>query len=204
MAERLGVCMKETDDALIRDVLASTASFQNAVYGTNGDTPTNLAQADVSKAYSTLRSHDAFPIRHGKTGEDKFGSSPTRESYFALCHTDMIPELDSIPGFVEKVKYPDQRGVLYAEHGTLNGFVFFTSSQGSIDTTKSVLAKDVYNILCVAKEAAARVELKGNAKFVYTPPLDPLHQNFTAAVKWVQVPRILNDSYLTRVRATLT
>jgi len=203
LAERLGVFMKETDDELIRDVLASTATFQNCVYGTNGDIPTDVTAEDMAKAYQTLRSNDAYPCIMGREGSDKVNTTPTREAYYALCHTDLISDLDAIPTFVEKIKYPNQIGIKHSEHGTLNGFAFHVSSQGSISTTLSVNLAKIYNIFCVGKEAAARVSLEGNAKFVYTPPLDPLHQNFTAAVKWVQVPKILNDLYLLRVCATL-
>ena len=202
LAERLGVFMKETDDELIRNVLASTASIQDSVYGTNGDTPSNFTQQDAAKAYQTFRSNDAFPCIMGRDGSTKINSVQTREAYFALCHTDLITDLDNIPEFVEKIKYPSQAGIRHSEHGTLNGLVFHTSSQGSIDSVLSTNGNKIYNILCAAKECAGRVSLEGNAKFLYTPPLDPLHQNFTAAVKWVQVPKIFNDSYLLRVRAT--
>jgi len=202
LAERLGVFMKETDDELIRNVLASTASFQNCTAGDNGDAPTEVTEEDMARAYQTLRSNDAYPCIMGREGSPKINTIPTREAYYALCHTDLITDLDAIPTFVEKIKYPNQVGIRHSEHGTINGFAFHVSSQGSIDSVQSADGDDVYNIFCVGKEAAARVSLEGNAKFLYTPPLDPLHQNFTAAVKWVQVPRILNDSYLLRVRCT--
>jgi len=203
LAERLGVFMKETDDELIRDVLASTASVQNCTEGGNGEVPTNVTQEDMSKAYRTLRSNDAYECIMGREGADKFQTTPTRRAYFALCHSDLISDLHAIPQFVEKIRYPNQVGIRESEEGTLGGFAFHTSSQGSIDSVGSVPSGDpVYQIFCMGKEAAARVSLEGNAKFLYTPPLDPLHQNFTAGVKWVQVPRILNDSYMLRVRCT--
>jgi len=194
--------MKETDDELIRNVLASTASFQNCTNGDNGDAPTEITEEDMARAYQTLRGNDAYPCFMGREGSPKINTTPTREAYYALCHTDLITDLDTLPTFIEKIKYPNQVGIRHSEHGTINGFAFHVSSQGSIDSVPSADGDNVYNIFCVGKEAAARVSLEGNAKFLYTPPLDPLHQNFTAAVKWVQVPRILNDSYLLRVRCT--
>lgn len=203
LAERLGVYMKETDDQLIRNVLGACASIQDFQYGANGDNPTEISETDVSKAYQTLRSNDAFPCIMGREGSDKVGTSPVREAYYALCHSDLITDLDAMPSFTEKIRYPSQVGISPSEHGSMNGFVFHTSSQGSIDTALSRDGEPVYQIFFVGKEAAARVALEGNAKFIYTPPLDPLHQNFTAGVKWVQVPRILNESYLLRGRTTL-
>lgn len=203
LAERLGVFMKETDDKLIRDVLASSTSIQKCVFGTNGDDPTEISETDISKAYQTLRSNDAFPCLMGREGSPKINTTPTREAYYALCHTDLIADLDRMPNFIEKIKYPNQMGIRHSEHGTINGFAFHVSSQGYVSPNKSVNGYDIYEIFCLGKEAAARVSLEGNAKFLYTPPLDPLHQNFTAAVKWVQVPRILNDSYMLRLQTTL-
>lgn len=203
LAERLGVFMKETDDELIRDVLAAGAAVIPCVYGDNGDNPTEISSQDVARAYQTLRSNDAFPCIMGRDGSPKVNSAQTREAYYALCHTDLITDLDSLGNFVEKVRYPNQEGIRHSEHGTCNGFAFHVSSQGSIATTLSTKGAKIYNILCVAKEAAARVSLEGNAKFLVTPPIDPLRQNFTAAVKWVQVPKILNDNYLLKQQCTL-
>lgn len=195
--------MKETDDELIRNVLAAVASIQECAFGTNGDVPTNITQTDIARAYQTLRGNDAYPCIMGREGSPKINTVPTREAYYALCHTDLISDLDRVQDFIEKIKYPNQLGIRHSEHGTVNGFAFHVSSQGSIDAALSVDGNSVYNVFCMGKEAAARVSLEGNAKFLYTPPLDPLHQNFTAAVKWVQVPRILNDSYMLRLKCTL-
>jgi len=204
LAERLGVFMKETDDELIRNVLASTTSIYECSFGNNGDDPTELSETDIAGAYQTLRSNDAYPCIMGREGSTKINTTPTREAYYALCHTDLIRDLDVLPSFIEKIKYPSQQGIRHSEHGTINGFAFHVSSQGYINPNKkSVNDKNIYEIFCMGKEAAARVSLEGNAKFVYTPPLDPLHQNFTAGVKWVQRPVILNDDYMLRMQTTL-
>jgi N4-gp56 family major capsid protein len=202
-AEKLGVFAQETDDIIIRDVLASVASFQNCVYGTNGDTPTNITAADIAKTYTTLRSADGKRISSGKTGANKYGTSPIGDAYFALCHTDLINDLRMIPNYTEKIQYSNQEGILNSEDGYVHGTRFFVSSQGSIDTAKSSSGATVYNIITIAKDCAIRIKLEGNAQFLYNPPIDPLRQNFTCAVKWTQAARILNESYMVRSRATL-
>jgi len=202
-AEKLGIFAQETDDIIIRDVLASTASFQNCVYGTNGDTPTNITAADIAKTYTTLRGEDAKRIDGGKAAENKYGTSPIGDSYYALCHTDLINDLRLIPNYVQKIQYPNQKGLLNSEDGYVHNTRFFVSSQGSIDTTKSTNGNIVYNIITIAKDCAIRVKLEGNAQFLYNPPIDPLRQNATCAVKWVQATRIINEAYMVRSRATL-
>jgi len=199
-AEGLGQFMLETDDAIIRNVLAATASIQDCVNGTVVDNPTDMDDADWSKAYQTLRSNDAFPCVMGREGEDKFNTNPVRESYFALCHSDLISDLDNLPSFTQKINYPNMMGTRHSEHGSINGFAVHTSSQGSIDVTPSTGGNNVYNVFCMGKEAAARVNLEGNGEFLVNSPIDPLRQNYTAAVKWVQACKILNESYMLRMR----
>lgn len=203
-AEGLGQYMMETNDQIVMKILASTASLQDCTGGANGDVPTDLSDADFSKAYQTLRSNDAWPCIMGREGSDKVGTNPIREAYYALCHSDLISDLDNLDTFTEKIRYPNMQGVRHSEHGSINGFAVHTSSLGSIDPGLSVNAHAIYNVLCMGRDAAASVSLEGNGKFLLNSPLDPLRQNFTAAAKWTQVGKILNDSYMLRVRCTLS
>jgi len=202
-AEGLGQCMKESDDIIIRDVLASTASFQNCTFGVNGDSPTEVTADDLAKAYKTLVANDARPTLEGLESEDKFGSYPVQDSFFALVHSDLITDLSRVDNFTLKINYSNQRGIRNSEYGAAEGFRFFNSSLGSKSSVLSANGETIYNMLMIAKDAAARVALEGNGQFLYNPPIDPLRQNCTAAVKWVQKPKILNDEYLLRVATTL-
>ena len=59
-AQRLGVSLRQTEDELTRNMLASTASFINCTGGTNGDNPTELTRSDVDEVIKTLADNDAY------------------------------------------------------------------------------------------------------------------------------------------------
>jgi N4-gp56 family major capsid protein len=72
-AARLGVSLRQTEDQLTRDMLASTASFMNCVGGVNGDTPTEITRYDVDGVVQALLGNNAYTILDNIEGEDKFG-----------------------------------------------------------------------------------------------------------------------------------
>lgn len=72
-AQRLGVSLRQTEDELTRNMLASTASFINCTGGINGDNPTDPARSDVNTVIQTLIGNNAYTIESGIEGEDKFG-----------------------------------------------------------------------------------------------------------------------------------
>jgi len=53
------------------------------------DNPTEISRSDVDLVVRTLLSNDAYTVLDTIEGEDKFGSAPVRNSYFALPATWM-------------------------------------------------------------------------------------------------------------------
>ena len=90
----------QTEDQLTRDMLASTASFINCVGGTNGDNPTDLTRFDIDEVVQALMSNNANTITDNIRGEDRFGTAPVRNAFFAMCSTDLISSLDNVNGFI--------------------------------------------------------------------------------------------------------
>lgn len=205
-AQRLGVSLRQTEDQLMRDMLASTASFINCVGGTNGDNPTEITRSDVDTVVRTLRGNNAYSFLTGVQGEDRFGTAPVRDAYFGLGHTDLIGQLDNVAGFIQKWNYPNQQSTLDAEWGTVANIRFLLSSIGSITANASLLGANVYNIFCAGREAFAAVEQDGySAQFIYRPPIydGPLALNASVGYKFAEVPRILNDQWVFNLRCTL-
>lgn len=206
-ARRLGVSLRQTEDELSRNMLQSTASFVNAVGGTNGDNPTEISRADVDVIIRTLAGADAMTISDNIEGEDKFGTAPVRDAYFALGDTDLIGDLENVNGFIAKAQYPAQMNVLRPEWGSVSNLRFLLSSAGSSSVGASMNAADVYNIFCVGMEAYACVEQDGySAQFIYRPPIydGPLALNASAGYKFAEVPRITNDAWVINFRVTLS
>lgn len=205
-AQRLGVSLRQTEDELVRDMLAATASFINATNGSNGDNPTELARADIDVVVRTLASNNAFTIADNIEGEDRFGTAPIRDAYFALASTDLIGDLENIQGFIPKAQYPAPMQALRPEWGSVSNLRFLLSSIGSSTSSASLLGATVYNIFCVGLEAYACIEQDGySAQFIYRPPIydSPLAQNASVGWKMAQVPRITNDAWVINLRATL-
>lgn len=205
-ARRLGVSLRQTEDQLTRDMLASTASFINCTGGVNGDNPTEITRSDVDEIVRQLLGNNAYTILDNIEGADKFGTAPTRAAYFALCHTDLTGNLDAVSGFIHTSQYPSPMNIPPSEWGAIGNLRFLISSIGSTSAAASFLGATVYNIFCVGMEAYACIEQDGySANFIYRPPIydGPLAQNISIGYKFAEVPRITNDEWVLNLRATL-
>ncbi len=204
-AQRLGVSLRQTEDELTRNMLASTASFINCTGGTNGDNPTDPARSDVDNVIQTLLNNNAYTIETGIEGEDRFGTAPIRDAFLALGSTELIRSIEGITGFVPKWSYPNQQNTLRPEWGSVSNLRFLLSSIGSKTLNASALGNDVYNVFCVGLEAYACIEQDGySAQFIYRPPIydGPLALNASVGYKFAEVPRITNDAWVINLRMT--
>lgn len=202
---RLGVSLRQTEDELTRNMLAATASAINCTGGVNGDNPTEVTRSDVDGVVRTLLSNDAYTILDNIEGEDKFGTAPVRDAYFALASTQLTGNLDSVPGFIHKNQYPSPMNALRSEWGSIGNLRFLVSSIGSKVLNGSTLGNDVYNIFCVGMEAYACIEQdQYSAHFIYRPAIydGPLALNASVGYKFAEVPRILNDLWVINFKAT--
>lgn len=204
-AKRLGVSLRQTEDELTRDMLAGTASFMNCTGGTNGDNPTEISRFDVDEVVRTLLNNNAYTILDNIEGENKFGTAPVRDAYFAMCSTQLTGDLDNVSGFIQKNQYPSPMNALRSEWGAIGNLRFLISSIGSVTTAASNLGANVYNIFCVGMEAYACIEQDGySASFIYRPPIydGPLALNASVGYKFAECPRITNDAWIINLRAT--
>jgi len=205
-AKRLGVSLRQTEDQLTRDMLAATASFLNCTGGVNGDNPTEITRSDVDTVVRTLLGGDAYTVLDNIEGQNKFGTAPVRDAYFAMCSTDLTGEMDAVAGFIHKNQYPSPMNASSSEWGAIGNLRFLVSSIGSKTDAGSNLGEDVYNIFCTGMEAYACVEQdQYSAQFIYRPPIydGPLALNASVGYKFAEVPRILNDEWIINLRATL-
>lgn len=206
-ASLLAQSLRETEDALIRNMLVATAAFVNCVNGINGDNPTEITRLDVDTIIRTLVTANAKRITETIEGENKFGTAPTRQAYFSMCHANLIPDLEAVNGFISVAQYPSQLNILSAEWGSVSNLRFLISSVGSISQNASGLGADVYNIFVTGQESYGVVELDGaSANFIYRPlgyGDDPLMLRQSAGYKFAYATRILNDAWVLNLRATL-
>ena len=202
----LGLSMRMTEDQITRDMLAASASIYNCVSGNNGDLPTNLTGADIDNVTTMLLSNDAWTIMNSIEGEDRFGTGPTRTAYVALAHTDLVPTLNNINGFISQWNYPNKNAAVEGEWGAYNNARFLVSSVASVIPMASAMGNSVYNVFVQGMESLACVEQDNySAQFIYRPPIfsDALAQNSTAGYVFAQVPRIINDLWVVNMRCTI-
>lgn len=198
--------MRETEDELIRNMLASTASVINCTGGTNGDTPTELSRSDIDAVVLALLGNDAMMISDNIEGSLKFGTAPVREAFWGMMQTGILDDLEAVEGFISQAQYPSNQNILNAEWGSVGNVRFLYSSRGSTTPSASANGNTVYNVFVTGQEAYAIVELtQATASFIYTPPggpTDPLRRLQLGAYKFAQVPRILNDAWIFNLRAS--
>ncbi len=205
-AQRLGVSLRQTEDELTRNMLASTATYIGATGGTNGDNPTEMTRSDVDEVIRTLANNNAYTISDNIEGEDKFGTAPVRDAYFALTSTNLIGNLEQIQGFIAKAQYPSPMEALRPEWGSVSNLRFLVSSIGGTYGATSALGATIYTTFVVGMEAYAVIEQDGySAQFIYRPPIydGPLALNASVGYKFAQVPRITNDAWVLNLASTL-
>jgi N4-gp56 family major capsid protein len=170
-AARLGQALRESQDALVRDNLESSASVINCVGGQNGDLPTEMAISDVDDVVTVLQNNSGEYITSIVEADLKFGTSPIGDSYGCMLTTRMIPVLNNIETFTRKFQYPNISQTLAVEWGGCDNVRFFISEQGSVSPNASLLGNDVANCFVSAKEAYKVVwQAGGKARFIYLPP----------------------------------
>lgn len=204
---RLGVSLRQTEDELTRDALRSTSTFINSVNGTNGDIPTELSGPDIDIMIRLLVGADAYTFMSGIEGEDRFGTAPVRSSYFVLSHSDIIPDLEAVPGFISKWNYPNQMDTLDSEWGSVGNSRFLVTSNGSTSFFPSNNGNLVYHNFFVGRESYACIKQDGySSQFIYRSPIHdgPLALNVSVGYKFAQVPRITNDTWVLNLRSTLS
>jgi hypothetical protein len=96
-------------------MLAATAAFINCTSGVNGDNPTEITRPDVDEVVRTLLDNNAYTVLDNIEGEDRFGTAPVRDAYFALCSTNLTGNLDAVAGFIHKNNYPSPMNALRSE-----------------------------------------------------------------------------------------
>lgn len=205
-AARLGQALRETQDALVRDQLESSASVINSVGGTNGDLPTEMALSDVDDVVTVLQNNSGEYITSIVEADLKFGTSPIGDSYGCMLTTRMIPVLNNISGFNRKFQYPHIDHTLASEWGGVDNVRFFVSEQGSVTPSASLLGADIANCFVSAKEGYKVVwQAGGKSRFIYLPPgynNDPCMLRHTAGCSFYQGQCITNDLWVQNLRST--
>ena len=206
-AERLGVSLRQTEDELTRDRLLSTMSQVNCTGGSNGDNPTELTFSDVVNVVKQLRSNNAYEFMDGIIGENRFGTSPTRDAYLAMGSTQLQGQFENISQFTYKWNYPSLQSTMPSEYGAIANVRFLLSSIGAKLPNASANGADVYPLIVIGRESYCIVEQdRYSSSFIYRPPIfsSPLALNATVGWKMAYAGVITNDAWVFLLNSTLS
>lgn len=207
--------MHRTEDELIRNVVVTSASVTTASSGTPA--VTNLNADDIEIIANTLQNNDAHTVAPQIKASVGQGTSPISAAYWALMHTALNRDLRRCAGFIKTIEYAQQTGVLEAERGIVEEVRFLASSiahklgsatEAFPSTVPTALADMYYYIPVIARHAYGVTDLKkANARLILHPKgsagsADPGDQRQTAAWKFMNVCRLINDNNIMILRAT--
>jgi N4-gp56 family major capsid protein len=186
-------------------MMVSTASTILCSNGLNGNTPTELTDADIQTAVIALRQGNARLMTNPLPGENKFATAPVRMSYWGFMSVDLQQDLENVSSFISSANYPNPLNALEAEWGSTRNVRWLMSTNGYSNGA----SPNVYSNMILGSESYGVVRLGAKeAEFIVKPlgasgTADPLNQRGTVGYKYPFTTRILNDNWITRLTCTL-
>src|SRR3990167_362390 len=201
----LGQWLREKEDLLMRDLLASSVSYINATGGINGDQPSEISRQDINNIERILLGNEARTMLESIDAENKFGTAPTRDAFIALASTDIVSDLQNVSGVLLKNAYPNQSGLRPEEYFSVSRFRFFVSSKSAKSPGASLLGATVYSIPMYGLEAFAKIEQNNySAVLGYRPPyvVSSVAQNSQLYGKFAIARAITNQNWISGLNVT--
>lgn len=188
MTERLARQSAKTLDTLVRAVTAGGASSTTC---TNGSpTATLLNKTDIDTVVKNLLAEEAEMIAPMMGAAQGQGTSPIRDSFIGIAHTDLMLDIQAVSGFKHVANYASPGAAYPGEWGSTGNVRWILSGNAHVSGSN-------YNTIIIAQDAFGIVEIPGGSKpMIYTPPErtgSPLQMYGTMGWKIPYACRILND-----------
>ena len=189
------------------------------VYYANGTQRTDVntfpSRDGFRSVIRILKAQEAKPHSKMIMAGAKISTMPVPSSFFAICHSDLQPDLERVSGFLPVSQYASNMGIVEGEVGAIGEIrVVFDNNtsawadgggdKGSTISTSGVKS-DVYPILVFAQHGTGVVALGGKTgitTMVANPKPqagDELAQKGSAGWKTWSGAIILNDSWHLRM-----
>lgn len=194
IADRNAEDMAELKEQVERDGLLGGSTvfrYTDGLGGVNGAARVNVAgrlnAAALDKGYTRLRRYGARWFKNSVGASAKVGTTPLRNAYAVITHTDCENDLQQINQFSTYEKYAAQGDLMPGEYGAYGSLRFVTTqlariyaddgaaSTGGRSTTGT--NADVYISLVFGKDAYAVVNLEHATEVFYTPHTQVDHSN---------------------------
>jgi len=191
--------MRNTEDQLVRDVLAASASSTTCSNGSG--TETLLNDTDIDAVRGTLRGANAKYMTSLVKAAQGQGTSPIKPAYWGIADTDLENDLEDVAGFKSTSNYPNQGTLHVAEWGATGNVRWITTTQGYVSS-------GTYSCPIIGQKAYGMIKIDGgNAQAIVKGfgsggTTDPLSQRATVGWKMWQAARILNDAFIHVLKCT--
>lgn len=137
LVEILGINAGQSLNRLQRNELEdnSTLKFAGDTITTASDVAAALATdaSDIERMVNLLDRNSALKFTPMTTGSTNINTSPQRDAYWGICHSDVEVSIRRSTGFVPVEQYASQTAVEKGEFGSLSGVRFVSSPEASID-----------------------------------------------------------------------
>lgn len=206
--ELLGENAGQSVEEIIRTELVTGTSVSYATGSTRGaqtaSSPITLTL--VRKAVRTLRTNDAQPFYSSRSEENGMGGL-----YMGFIHPRAMYDLVGDSAVQNTLTYSDPEKFYEMKVPVIGGVMWIETTKAPIFTGEGSVGADVYGTIIVGANAFGLVDVGGTGRFqTIAKPLgsagtaDPLNQRATVGWKSFQLPKILNNNFMTRIEAGIS
>jgi N4-gp56 family major capsid protein len=176
MARATEACKDQFAETIERLTIETLKASPNRCYahGVAGRSSVNnaIAKSDLTLIKRNFKRDNVQKITEVIQPTIKISTVGVQAAYYAICHTDLEPDLEALAGFKHVVEYGDPSRAIAAEYGACGEFRFVTSNlitpwekSGASGTTflsggqkvSSSAACDVYPVIVLGKDAYGTV-----------------------------------------------
>lgn len=224
MVELAGDTMGEALEVVrIGAMIAASANVRRASAAASDATiAKRLQAADLRQAARTLASRRAKKITEILSASVNVKTEPVEAAYVVLIHTDTIPDVRDLTGFVHVSEYGQRKTISEFEVGSWEEFRFIampimtvevdTGVAGAAGLTPALLGSgsgkvDVYSSIVLAQESLGQVTLRGRTAIKPTllPATTQNHANPMGLKGYVGVntwyaSKALNENMMVKIK----
>ena len=135
LVEILGINAGQSLNRLQRDRIEDNST---AVFTGTGSTATDTRAAvnanSIRSAVNALQRQSALKFTPMVTGSTRVGSTPIRDSYWGICHSDVEEDIRQITGFNSVETYGGHTEIAPGEFGNVGGIRWVSTEEAGIDT----------------------------------------------------------------------
>ena len=226
--EAIKICGEQAAETIevirFNAIKGGTNVYYSGSAATRATVSDTIKRTDIRRIVRGFARAKARKISEIVKASAMISTQPVEAAYFAVCHTDLIPDIRNLTGFVPVAQYSASIVAMPGEVGTCEDVRFIATAliepwlaAGASTTDKLTngaagsAACDVYPVLFFARDCYAIVPLQGGSAIeigAVSPGKktneDPLGQKGFVSWKAWQAAVILNQSWLARLECAAT